>query len=524
MLRKGVPSTFNNVKSLYSDPAKRNTIEQLAESYREEKPQMNGDASHTDMSDRWEKSVLYFLAQHYNFYLTRDLKKAMTYTDRLIELDPKTYDWHMNKARIYKHLGQPTEAAKQMNVARELDLRDRWINCKCAKYQLRDNHNDNALKTMSKFTRNEVMGGTLGDLTEMQGLWYLTEDAEAYIRQSRYGLALKRLHTIFNIFETWQEDQFDFHTFSLRKAQIRAYIDMLRWEDGLRSHPYYTRAALDAIRVYLALHDNPKLASHADLPLSLDVTQSHDQKAIKKAKQDEDKALANLREADRKAAAKKANLGQDGEVKKTDGDPKGLELANTKAPLQDAIKFLTPLIEFGEQDSEVQKTAFEVFIRRKKFFLALKHLLVAFKVDEKEPSLHPLAVRFWSEVSKAGDEVPSQVVELASKNLPERYQSGKDLSSINGAFIKGYETSVRHASAYVKAARVIKPEQPADVKIVVEALGKDKNLTLQHIEDAVTTIRDCGGSIVEASKVAKKGAEVLGYGSELLERAARSAR
>lgn len=381
MLRRGVPSTFNNVKSLYDNNAKRQVIEELVLSYSTEEPekQVNGEANgdinkneaHKDSDhSRWERSVLYFLAQHYNYKLCRDLKKSSSYTDKLIELAPKTYDWHMTRARISKHRGEPAEAAKEMNHARELDTRDRYINTKCAKYQLRDNQNDEALKTMSKFTRNEVVGGTLGDLIEMQALWYLTEDGEAYARRGRLGLALKRFHTIFNIFETWHEDQFDFHSFSLRKAQIRAYIDMMRWQDHLRQHPYFTRPALAAIKIYLALHDDPQQARQSDLPNGVNGTS--DPKALKKARMEEDKRDEERREADRKVAAKKSNQGQDGETKKSDPDPRGRKLVETKEPLVEAMKFLTPLLESSPGNLQAQLSGFEVYIRRGKQAILLR--------------------------------------------------------------------------------------------------------------------------------------------------------
>ncbi|KAL9091595.1 MAG: hypothetical protein Q9159_001333 [Coniocarpon cinnabarinum] len=523
MLRKGVPSTFNNVKSLYANPAKRQTIQDLVESYKDEKQQVNGDTSnHDDSSSRWEQSILYFLAQHYNYYLTRDLNKAMTYINRLIELDPKTYDWHMTKARIFKHLGQPAEAAKHMNIAREIDLRDRWINCKCAKYQLRNNESNVALNTMSKFTRNEVMGGTLGDLIEMQALWYLTEDGEAYARQARYGLALKRFHTIFNIFDTWQEDQFDFHTFSLRKAQIRAYVDTLRWEDRLRSHPYYTRAALDAINIYLALHDNPQLASYADLPLSLNAAGSHDSKTIQKARKEEEMALSKQSEADRKAAAKKANMGQDGELKKTDDDPKGLKLAQTKQPLDEAMRFLVPLLEFGDGDMAVQLTAFEVFLRRGKLFRALKHLLLAVQINKDDPRLHACFVAFWTKVQKK-DVLTPQVKELAG-HLPPPYDSETDLKSVNARFVKENASSVPHAVSHMKASRSLEPEKSTDISFLTDALQKQEGLSLDEAAMAVNAVKECGGSVAEAQKVAEHGGKVLGFGDEHLDRVAKGVR
>ena len=53
------------------------------------------------------------------------------------------------------------------------------------------------------------------------------------------------------------EDQFDFHTYCMRKMTLRSYIDLLRLEDELRSHKFYKKAAHCAINVYLRLHDDP---------------------------------------------------------------------------------------------------------------------------------------------------------------------------------------------------------------------------------------------------------------------------
>lgn len=374
MLQKGVPSTFNNVKALYTDNAKRETIEELVESYSTEK-QTNGNASEAapdgDHKDHFAEAVLYFLAQHYNYKLSRNLKKAMQLTDRLIEMSPKTYDYVMTKARVAKHNGNTAGAAKLMNEARELDLKDRYINTKCAKYQLRDNQNRGALETMSKFTRNETVGGTLGDLVDMQCMWYLTEDGAAYARQQQYGLALKRYHAIHDIFETWQEDQFDFHNFSFRKGQIRAYMAMLKWEDGLREHPYYVRAAVAAVRIYIVLHDHPDMARDGYIPGLERMSEADAKKAQKNFKKDKERAEkedAERIDADKKAAAKKANASADEGAKKLDTDLRGRALVETKDPLGQAMRFLQPLMDLGVGVLDAQHVGFEVYTRRGKPF------------------------------------------------------------------------------------------------------------------------------------------------------------
>lgn len=372
MLHKGVPSTFANVKALYTDNVKRDTIQDLVESYATgtHVPQSNGAAEKqvNGATTQFESSVRYFLAQHYNYHISRDLEKALRIIDEAIASDPKSVDYHMTKARILKHYGNIQKASEIMEKARSLDERDRYINTKAAKYQLRNNENEAAIENMSKFTRNEAHGGPLGDLHDMQCMWYITEDGESYLRQGRLGLALKRFTSVYNIFEIWQEDQFDFHSFSLRKGQIRAYVEMVLWEDNLREHPFFSRAAIAAARVYIMLHDRPHLANGSlangvyGTSDKLDAAErKRAQKKAKKAQQKLDKI-----EAEKKDAKKTTTVGTDGEAKKEDKDPNGQTLLQTSEPLTDAMKFVTLLLEFSPKNIEAQQVGFEVFLRRSK--------------------------------------------------------------------------------------------------------------------------------------------------------------
>ncbi len=414
------------MKALYSDTSKRDIIEQLVEGYSAGKysHQPNGSAEKQVNGDTspFEASTFYFLAQHYNYHLSRNLDKAMHNIEKAIERSPKSVDYHMTKARIWKHHGNTRKASETMEQARSLDDKDRYINSKAAKYQLRNDENDAAIKTMSKFTRNETVGGPLGDLHDMQCTWYITEDGESYLRQGKLGQALKRFTAIYNLFDIWQEDQFDFHAFSLRKGQIRAYVNMVRWEDHLREHPFYSRAAIQAVKTYIALHDNPQLAhgpmtNGVDGPGGLENMGSNERrKAVKKAKKDQqkqEKAEAEQREAKKTTTAA---TDQNGDKKKEDTDPLGKTLAQTTEPLKDAMKFLGPLLEFSPKDIRAQNVGFEVFVRRskpprtpckiphpttrhtylftnrnpEKYLLALRCLLAARSIDPANPAASPL--------------------------------------------------------------------------------------------------------------------------------------
>jgi peptide alpha-N-acetyltransferase len=355
MLNKGVPSLFANLKHLYSDSFKKDTLREIAEKY------ITSQDIDSESKDKGEAAALYYLAQHYNYHMSRDLAKAHEYVDRAIEKDPKSVDFHMTKARILKHEGNIKAAAEMMNTARKLDLKDRYINSKCAKYQLRNNENEKALKTVGLFTRAETVGGPLADLLEMQCIWFLTEDGEAYARQGNTGLALKRFHALNNIFDVWQDDQFDFHSFSLRKGQIRAYIDMVRWEDHFRDHPVYTRVALDAVNLYLKMAEKPS-ANGTNGVSEEDALEK--KKAAKKARKEQQRL--EREEAERQAKQDPNKGGQAGDAKKKDEDPLGLTLAATTDPLGEAMKFLGPMLQSSPKSIEAQIAGFEVYMRRGK--------------------------------------------------------------------------------------------------------------------------------------------------------------
>lgn len=377
MFGKGVPSTFANVKALYASSSKRDTIQSLAERMVADgaPTSQNGsidkssDDKTKDNANRWSLAVNYFLAQHYAYHMSRDLDKADKYIDQAISLNSSQtdYTYHMTRARIHKHRGDTAAASTAMDAARKMDLKDRYINTKGAKYQLRNNENSTAIETMGLFTRKEAVGGPLGDLLDMQCVWYITEDGESYLRQGKLAMALKRFQAVHNIFDTWTEDQFDFHTFSLRKGMIRAYVNMIRWEDNLREHPFFVRAALSAIKICLLLNDRPELGKTGELDGLNGDNAAEKKKAAKKARKDAEKA-----EAERKAAAAKKSVPtktDDGaEAKKEDQDPQGLTLVKTVAekPLDEAMKYLTPLLELSPKNVDVQIAGFEVYIRRGK--------------------------------------------------------------------------------------------------------------------------------------------------------------
>ncbi|GKT99175.1 acetyltransferase [Fusarium langsethiae] len=475
MLNKGVPSTFANLKHLYSDSFKKETLRELAENY------LNSQNADSESKDKGEAAALYYLAQHYNYYLSRDLAKAMEYVDKTIEKDPKSVDYAMTKARIIKHGGDLQEASKAMDRARKLDLKDRYINTKAAKYQLRNNENEKALKTVGLFTRAETVGGPLADLLDMQSIWFLTEDGEAYARQGNIALALKRFKQIFTIFEVWQEDQFDFHSFSLRKGQIRAYIDMMRWEDHIRDHPFFSRTALGAVEIYLKLADKPS-ANGVNGADGEDVEDSlAKKKAAKKARKEQQRLEKEAAEQQAKQDPNKAS--KEGEVKKQDDDPFGLKLAETTDPLGDAMKYINPLLQFSPKNINAQFAGFEVYMRRKKYVLALRCLTAASALDPKSPRVHEHTVAF-AQLLKTVTDIEPKVLEVLKAEF-NAVDASTNLAKFNDEFLAANKDSPRHVLSAVKVQKLLgqdKTKSEAGVAGILDIPGATYEDAIEGLE------------------------------------------
>lgn len=117
------------------------------------------------------------------------------------------------------------------------------------------------------------------------------------------------------------------------------------------------------------LHDNPSLAQ-GDMANGINGTgmnAADRKKAQKKARKEAEKQAQ--KEAEKKDAKKTAGVDQNGELKKSDLDPSGEKLLQTSEPLVEAMKFISPLLEYSPKNVEAQQTAFEVFLHRSEFLL-----------------------------------------------------------------------------------------------------------------------------------------------------------
>lgn len=74
-------------------------------------------------------------------------------------------------------------------------------------------------------------------------MWYECEVARSFLRKKDFGSGLRQIKFIEKHFNDIYEDQFDFHTYCLRRYTLRAYINMLRFQDNLNNNPIFLKAA-----------------------------------------------------------------------------------------------------------------------------------------------------------------------------------------------------------------------------------------------------------------------------------------
>ncbi|KAK9461177.1 NMDA receptor-regulated protein 1-domain-containing protein [Lipomyces oligophaga] len=331
-LGRGVPSTFVNLKPLYDDAEKVKAIETIVTEFLKTLNR-SGDKSLVENEPTTYLWTVYYLALHHSKVGNQAL--ALEYIEKALDHTPTLVEAYMVKAKILKRKKELEQAADVIVAGRELDLQDRFINTKAGKYLLRANKNEEAIDTVSLFTKNDGPGKGVGDLHDMQGIWFLQEQGEMYDRIGKVGLALKRLLAVKKIVDDWWGDQFDFHQYSTRRGTVRAYLAMLKWEDTLYAQPYYTRAAKDAIEIYVSLYEVPKSERQAKALSGL--SEDDRKKALKKLKRDR---------------AKENKKGETEKINEKDADPLGKTLENTATPLKDALALWKPVKDSGVMDQE----------------------------------------------------------------------------------------------------------------------------------------------------------------------------
>uniref|UniRef100_A0A8C7MFG2 N-alpha-acetyltransferase 15, NatA auxiliary subunit a n=1 Tax=Oncorhynchus kisutch TaxID=8019 RepID=A0A8C7MFG2_ONCKI len=483
---KGCPPVFTTLKSLYHDKEKVSIVEELVVGYEtclkscRMFNQNDGGKEEPPTTLLW---VQYFLAQHFDHVGQQTL--ALDYINTAIESTPTLIELFLIKAKIYKHAGNIKEAARWMDEAQALDTADRFINSKCAKYMLKAGLVKEAEEMCSKFTREGA--SAVENLNEMQCMWYQTECALAYKSMNKFGDALKKCHEIERHFVEITDDQFDFHTYCMRKMTLRSYVDLLKLEDVLRMHPFYYKAARTAIQIYLGLHDNPLTDDNKEHQADAGSLSNLNDKELKKLRNKQRRAQKKAQlEEEKKNAEKEKQLKNQKKKKEDDdeeiGGPKEElipdKLAKVENPLEEAVKFLTPLKNLVKNKIETHLLAFEIYFRKEKYLLMLQSVKRAFSMEPSHPWLHQCLVRFFKGVSDSKD-LP-QAVRTVLKQEISRLFGESNPQSFNKNYLSQHSNSIPHRVAGTYAHYLSQHSQPSPHETVPLPLTQCELVTDQH--------------------------------------------
>ncbi|KAG7377203.1 N-alpha-acetyltransferase 15, NatA auxiliary subunit [Phytophthora pseudosyringae] len=429
-LNKNVPSLGSDLKPLYANKDKMKVLEELILGYLKtleaKKPLDAGDNSIAANST--EKVLLwtnYLATQHYD--RLGNYTKAIEYIEKCITQEPTLLDFFQRKARILKHMGDLNKAADVMVEGRKLDLADRYINNKATEYLLHADRVEEADATIALFTRHE--GDPQQNLFDMQCMWYEIECGKSQLRQKKYGLALKRFFAVEKHFNDFVEDQFDFHTYCIRKMTLRAYIQMLRLCDEVYGRPFFVEAAHGAITCYEALAEREaeKATEEAKIAAANANMSAAEKKKAKRAlakarkaefkRKEEEELNAKLHkeveEKEREAAKNGKAKANSGPTRAKDDDPLGEKLAE-KAALEEAWRFVSILQCYASEDVKTHVAAFDIALRKKKFLLCLQALLKAQKLEsvsaEAKKELSSRRAVFLEEVKQVTNPIVLKVI------------------------------------------------------------------------------------------------------------------
>lgn len=185
-ISRGIPSLFSDLRPLYVDPAKADTLQTLFEGYAahlrqhgsmpplQQEPSsstssstaangpssssngpsaangvISSSASGEDNPLTW---VLHYLSQHYD--RLGATTKALEASDAALGLAPSVIELLLARAKILKHAGDAVGAAVAADAARRADLADRYTNSMAVKALFAAGQMELAEQTALLFTRD----------------------------------------------------------------------------------------------------------------------------------------------------------------------------------------------------------------------------------------------------------------------------------------------------------------------------------------------------------------------------------
>jgi peptide alpha-N-acetyltransferase len=312
-------------------------------------------------------------------------------------------------------------------------------------------------------------------------------------------------------FDDIHEDQFDFHSYCIRKVTLRAYTDVLKFEDSVWGEEYYFEAAEGTIRIYLQLYDHPIVTEEEEEPDYSKMTAAQKKKA--KAIARKKRAQAEKKEAEKMKTEGKTPSDNGGQKKKGDKispveeDPEGTELLK-KDPLDEARKYSSILSKHCPKRFGTWVLQYDVSIRRKKPLLALQALFKMRNLDPSHALYIPRLVDFA--VKSTAFDVSGPVKNVIMDEIPTLL-GGMSVSEFVVDLAKKARddptTSLPNRIATSKCLVLTKSESTdSAAKIIVDGGIDGRGVTVESCREALTVLKGLG---TEASNSTEKWLSIV---------------
>ncbi|KAL6614916.1 hypothetical protein ACP70R_037186 [Stipagrostis hirtigluma subsp. patula] len=469
LLTKGVPSLFSDLSPLYEHPGKANILEQLflklEDSIRTSGCFPGSPQKEPPSTLLW---TLFLISQHYDRRGQYEI--ALNKIDEAISHTPTVIDLYSVKGKILQHAGNFAAAAALADEARSMDLADRYLNSECVMQMLQADQVGLAEKTAVLFTKD---GDQHNNLHDMQCMWYELASGESYYRQGDLGRALKNFLAVEKHYADMTEDQFDFHSYCLRKMTLRAYVSMLKFQDRLHAHEYFHKAAAGAIRCYMKLFDSPAKSSTEENDEISKLPPAQRKKLRQKQKKAEARAK---REAEEKQEEETTSSNSSKSGKKharpVDLDPHGEKLVQIEDPLAEATKYLKLLQNNSSDSLETHILSFELNMRKQKVLLAFQAVKKLIKLDENSPDSHRCLIRFFHKINSLpapGTDSEKLIWNVLEAERPDiRQLHGKSLIEVNSSFLEKHNDSLTHRAAAAEMMYLLEPDKKLEAIKLIE--------------------------------------------------------
>jgi len=194
LIIKGVPSLINDLKKLYQDPKKSEILGQILTSMCEsmEKEMCLDSKDEEEQDPTVQLWLYYFNSQHQ--YRLGNMEESLTFINKAIAHTPTVIELYIHKAKIMQFSGNRQQASNLVEMARDLDHADRYLNALSSKYLFKIDEVKKAYDTMALFSKEDKDGNL--NVHEMQTMWFENHCGSSHYRQ---GNLRKALHQFWHI-------------------------------------------------------------------------------------------------------------------------------------------------------------------------------------------------------------------------------------------------------------------------------------------------------------------------------------